>query len=53
MSLKCGAGEDSKNPLDSEEIKLVNPKGNQPWIFIGRTDAKAEAPVFWSTYANS
>ena len=42
-----------KNPLDSKEIKLVNPKGNQPWIFIGRTDAKAEAPVFWSTDANS
>jgi len=42
-----------KNPLDSEEIKLVNPKGNQPWIFIGRTDAKVEAPIFWSTDANS
>ena len=33
-----------ESPLDSEEIKSVNPKGNQPWI-IGRTDAKAEAPV--------
>ena len=29
------------NPLDSKEIKPVNPKGNQPWIFIGRTDAEA------------
>ena len=31
--------------LDSKEIKPVNPKGNQPWIFIGRTGAKAEAPI--------
>ena len=34
--------------MDSKEIKPVNPKGNQPWIFIGRTDAEAEAPVLWS-----
>ena len=33
-------------PLDSKEIKVVNPKWNQPWIFIGRTDAEAEAPMF-------
>ena len=31
--------------LDCKEIKLVNPKGNQPWVFTGRTDAKAEAPI--------
>ena len=36
-----------KNPLDSKEIKPVNPKGNQPWIFTERTDAEAEAPIFW------
>ena len=36
-----------ESPLDSKEIKPVNPKGNQPWIFIGRTGAKAEAPIFW------
>ena len=36
-----------ESPLDSKEIKPVNPKGNQPRIFIGRTDAKAEAPIFW------
>ena len=36
-----------ESPLDSKEIKPVNPKGNQPWIFIGRTDAKAEAPILW------
>ena len=34
-------------PLDSKEIKPVNPKGNQPWIFIWRTDAEAEAPILW------
>ena len=34
-----------ESPLDSKEIKPVNPKGNQPPIFIGRTDAGAEAPV--------
>ena len=33
--------------LDSKEIKPVNPKGNQPWIYIGRTDAEAEAPILW------
>ena len=34
-----------ESPLDSKEIKLVNPQGNQPWIFIGRTDSEAEAPI--------
>ena len=42
-----GAGEDSERPLDSKEMKPVNPKGNQPWIFIGKTDAEAEAPILW------
>ena len=37
-----------ESPLDSKEIKPVNPKGNQPWICIGRTDAEAETPVLWS-----
>ena len=32
---------------ESKEIKLVNPKGNQSWIFIGRTDAETEAPILW------
>ena len=36
-----------KSPLDCKEIKPVNPKGNQPWIFIGRSDAEGEAPVLW------
>ena len=37
-----------ESPLDSKEIKPVNPKGNQPWIFTGRTGAEVGAPVFWS-----
>ena len=39
--------------LGCKEIKLVNPKGNQQWIFIGRTDAEAEAPVLWPLDAKS
>ena len=35
------------SPLDSKETKPVNPKGNQPWIFIGTTDAEAETPICW------
>ena len=36
-----------ESPLDCRENKPVNPKGNKPWIFIGRTDAEAEAPILW------
>ena len=36
-----------ESPLDSEEINPFNPKGNQPRMFIERTDAKAEAPILW------
>ena len=42
-----------KSPLDCKEIKPVNPKGNQPWIFTGRTDAKAEASIIWPPDAKS
>ena len=42
-----------ESPLDCKEIKLVNPKGNQPWIFIGRTDAEAETPILWPPDAQS
>ena len=42
-----------ESPLDSKEIKAVNPKGNQSWIFIERTDAEAEAPVLWPPDAKS
>ena len=43
----------SESPLDCKEIKLVNPKGNQSWIFIGRTDAEAEAPILWPPHVKS
>ena len=36
-----------ESPLDSKEIQPVHPKGNQPWTFIGRTDAEAETPILW------
>ena len=36
-----------ESPLDSKEIQLVHPKGNQSWVFIGRTDAEAETPILW------
>ena len=39
-----------ESPLDSKEIKSVNPKGNQPWIFTRRTDAEVKAPIFWTTW---
>ena len=42
-----------ESPLDSKEIKSVNPKGNQPSIFIRRTGAEAEAPILWLLDAKS
>ena len=45
--LNCGVGEDSWESLDCKEIQPLHPKGNQSWIFIGRTDAEAETPMLW------
>ena len=42
-----------ESPLDTKEVKPINPKGNQPWIFIGRIDAEAEAPLLWAPDAKS
>ena len=42
-----------ESPLDCKEIQLVNPKGKQSWIFIGRTDAEAETPILWPPAAKS
>ena len=53
MFSNCGAGEGSESPLACKEIKPVNPKGNQPQIFIGKTDAVAEAPTLWPPDAKS
>ena len=44
---QTGVGEDFWELFDSKEIKPVNPKGNQPWIFIRRTDGEAKAPIVW------
>ena len=54
MLLNCGAGEDSWESLGlQKKIKTVNPKGNQTWIFNGRTDAAAESPILWPPDAKS
>ena len=42
-----------ESPLDCKEIQPINPKGKQPWIFIGRTDGKAEAPILWPSDAKN
>ena len=42
-----------ESPLDSEEIHPVHPKGNQTWIFIGRTDVEAETPILWPPHAKN
>ena len=48
------AGEDPlESPLDWKEIKRVNPKGDQSWVFIGWTDVEAETPVIWPPDAKS
>ena len=47
MLLNSGIGEDFESPLDCKEIQPVYLKGDQSWIFIGRTDAEAETPVLW------
>ena len=42
-----------ESPLNCKEVKPVNPKGNQSWIFIGRTDAEAETPILWPPVGKS
>ena len=51
--LNCGAGEDSWSPFGSKEIKSVSSKRDPFWIFIGRTDAEAEASILWPRDVNS
>ena len=46
-------GKTLESPLDCKEIKLVNPKGNQSWTFIRRTDAEAETPILWPSDAKN
>ena len=42
-----------ESPLDSKEIQPAHPKGDQCWVFIGRTDVEVETPIFWPPYAKS
>ena len=47
MLLNCGLEKILESPLDCKEIQQVRPKGDQSWVFLGRTDAEAEAPILW------
>ena len=42
-----------ESPLDCKEIQAVHPKGDQSWVFIGKTDVEAETPIFWPPDAES
>ena len=53
MLLNCGIGEDSWESLGLQGIQPVHPKGDQSWVFIGRTDAEAETPILWLPDAKS
>ena len=53
MLLNCGVGKTLGSSLDSKEIQLVNSKGNQSWIYFGRTDVEVEAPIVWPPDAKS
>ena len=53
MLLNCGVRETLESPLDCKEIQLVHPKGNQSWVFTGRTDAEADTPKLWPHDAKS
>ena len=57
MLLNCGVGtvvlKTLESPLDCKEIKPVHLKGNQSWVFIGRTDAEAKTPILWSSHGKS
>ena len=46
-------GKTLESPLDCKDIQPVHPKGDQSWVFIGRTDAEAETPVLWPPDAKS
>ena len=53
MLLNCGVGASQESPLDCKEIQPVHPKGDQSWVFIGRTDVEAETPILWPPDAES
>ena len=47
MLLNCGVEKTFESPLDYKEIQSVRPKGDQSWVFNGRTDVEAETPLLW------
>ena len=49
MLLNCGIAETLESPLDCKEIQRVHSKGDQSWVFIGRTDVEAETLILWPT----
>ena len=53
MLLNYGVGKTVEIRLDSKEIQPVHPKGDQSWVFIGKTDAEAETPILWPAHAKS
>ena len=53
MVLKCGVRETLESPLECKAIQPVYPKGDQSWVFIGRTDVEGETPKFWPLDAKS
>ena len=53
MLLNCGVEKTLESPLDCKEIQPVHSKGDQSWVFIGRTDVEAEIPILWPPDAKS
>ena len=53
MLLNCGLEKTLESPLDCKEIQPVHCKGDQSWVFIGRTDIEAETPILWPLDAKS
>ena len=53
MLLNCGVGEHSWESLGVQEIQPVHPKGDQFWVFIGKTDVEAETPILWPPHVKS
>ena len=51
--LNCGVGEDSLESLGLQGEKPIHSKGDQSWVFFGRTDTKAETPILWPPHAKS
>ena len=51
MLLNYGIEEDYESPLDCKEIQPVHPKGDQSWVFTGRTNAEAQTPILWPPHA--